>query len=254
MIGPCGGAQRETIVTFRLRHSTALRASAIVLTSLSFAGAAQPAAAQNIFEMLFGAFRPPERTQVPFDPAAHETRRADRTGGGTVYCVRTCDGRYFPMQRHAGTSPAEMCRSFCPASKTMVFSGGKIDSAVAANGTRYADLDNAFVYREKMVDNCTCNGRDGLGLAHLDAASDPTLRPGDIVATNEGFATFRDRTRGSPHFTAINPASSEWARKLAETKIRSPASTQGIGAVANDIVEPDLTNGMASSDDRQATR
>jgi hypothetical protein len=243
-------------VTFRLRHSAALRAAAIVLTSLSFASVAQPAAAQNIFEMLFGAFHPSERTQAPFDPAASETRRADRSsfGHGTVYCVRTCDGRYFPMQRHAGTSPAEMCHSFCPASKTMVFSGGKIDSAVAANGTRYADLDNAFVYREKMVDNCTCNGRDGLGLAHLDPASDPTLRPGDIVATNQGFATFRDRNGGSPHFTAINPSSSEWARKLAETKIRGSASTQRIGSVANDIIAHDLTNGMASSDDRQAAR
>jgi hypothetical protein len=243
-------------VTVRLRQSAFLCAGAIVLTGLNFVGTAQPAAAQNIFEMLFGSFRPPERAQAPFDPAARETRRADRSsfGHGTVYCVRTCDGRYFPLQRHAGTSPAEMCHSFCPASKTMVFSGGKIDSAVAANGTRYADLDNAFVYREKVVDNCTCNGVDGLGLAHLDTASDPTLRPGDIVATNEGFATFRDKNGGSAHFTAINPSSSEWARKLAETKIRGASSTQRIGPVANDTIAHDLTNGMASSDDRQAAR
>ena len=32
----------------------------------------------------------------------------------------------------------------------MVFSGGKIDTAVAQNGTRYADLDNAFAYRDKV--------------------------------------------------------------------------------------------------------
>jgi hypothetical protein len=243
-------------VKFRPRYSTFLRAGAIILTSLSFTGAAQPAAAQNFFEMLFGSFRPAEGAQTPFDPAPRETRRADRNGvgRGTVYCVRTCDGRYFPMQRHAGTSPAEMCQSFCPASKTMVFSGGRIESAVATNGTRYADLDNAFVYREKMIDGCTCNGVDGFGLADLDTASDPTLRPGDIVATNEGFATFRNKNGGSPHFTAVNPSSSEWARKLTETKIRGAASTQRIGPVANDTVAHDLTNGMASNDDRQAAR
>ena len=61
-------------------------------------------------------------------PAAGE---ASGFGHGTVYCVRTCDGRYFPLQRHAGTSPAELCQSFCPAAKTMVFSGSKIDTAVA---------------------------------------------------------------------------------------------------------------------------
>ena len=89
-------------------------------------------------------------------------------GHGTVYCVRTCDGRYFPMQNHAGASAAEICRSFCPAAKTMVFSGSKIDTAVAQNGARYADLDSAFAYRDKVVDHCTCNGKDGLGLARVE--------------------------------------------------------------------------------------
>ena len=54
-----------------------------------------------------------------------------------------------------------------------------------ANGARYADLDNAFVYRERILDNCTCNGRNSFGLAPIDAASDPTLRPGDIVASGD---------------------------------------------------------------------
>ena len=111
-------------------------------------------------------------------------------GHGTVYCVRTCDGRYFPLQRHAGATPAELCKSFCPAAKTMVFSGSKIDTAVAPNGTRYADLDNAFAYRDKVTDSCSCNGKDGLGLARVEASGDPTLRPGDIVATDGGLATY----------------------------------------------------------------
>ena len=141
------------------------------------ASAAQPAGAQGIFELLFGSaprfVRPslPPQIRSYADPGdRRETRRHSGDSGGssghsTVFCVRTCDGRYFPLQHHAGVSPAELCQSFCPASKTMVFSGSKIDYAVAHNGRRYADLDNAFAYRDKVAENCTCNGKDGLGLA-----------------------------------------------------------------------------------------
>jgi hypothetical protein len=99
--------------------------------------------------------------------------------------VRLCDGRYFPIQRHANASPVQLCSAFCPATKTQVFNGSQIDHAIASNGARYADLDNAFVYRQKVVDNCTCNGRDSFGLVRIDVAADPTLRQGDIVASGD---------------------------------------------------------------------
>ena len=153
----------------------------------------------------------------PIRSACSASSRAGRApsgfGHGTVYCVRTCDGRYFPLQRHAGATPAELCKSFCPAAKTMVFSGSKIDTAVAPNGTRYADLDNAFAYRDKVSDSCSCNGKDGLGLARVESSGDPTLRPGDIVATNDGLATYTGKNK-TAEFTPIGTSSSEWARRL----------------------------------------
>jgi hypothetical protein len=108
-------------------------------------------------------------------------------GGGryVAYCVRLCDGRYFPMQRHSNATSIQLCNAFCPSAKTQVFNGSQIDHAVAANGARYANLDNAFVYREKIVPGCTCNGKDAFGLAKVDIKSDPTLKPGDIVATED---------------------------------------------------------------------
>jgi outer membrane biosynthesis protein TonB len=140
-------------------------------------------------------------------------------GRGTVFCVRTCDGRYFPMQRHAGASTAEVCRSLCPAAKTIVFSGSNIEGAAAPNGTRYTHLDSAFAYRKKVVPNCTCNDKDEPGLARMEAASDPTLRPGDMVATSAGLATFNGKSR-SAELKPVNPSSAEAARKLAATKVR----------------------------------
>ena len=111
-------------------------------------------------------------------------------------------------------SATELCKSFCPAAKTKVFAGSKIDHSVASDGTRYADLDNAFLYRERTVDNCTCNGKDAFGLAPLKPELDPTLRPGDIVATNDGLATYNgNRNARSAEFTPIDKsgAPSEWS-------------------------------------------
>lgn len=126
--------------------------------------------------------------------------------------MRTCDGRYFPLQRSASVSPAEQCKSFCPAAKTMVFHGAKIDTSVSG-GTRYADLDNAFVYKAKVVDGCTCNGKDAFGLAPASAAADPTLRAGDIIATNDGLQTVRNTGNKTTEFTPVAAAQlgKQWA-------------------------------------------
>ena len=128
--------------------------------------------------------------------------------GGTAYCVRLCDGRYFPLSSAVVDSRdggAKMCSSLCPAAKTAIFRGGDIDHAYGTRGERYADLDQAFVYRNRVVPDCTCNGQDAFGLAHIDPANDPTLRPGDMVATKEGIATYTGRP--DANFTPVNPAS-----------------------------------------------
>ncbi|WP_205759215.1 DUF2865 domain-containing protein, partial [Lactobacillus crispatus] len=64
--------------------------------------------------------------------------------------MRSCDGRYFPVQARGGATPAQMCQAFCPATPTKVFYGSGIDGATAANGERYADSENAFAYRKAL--------------------------------------------------------------------------------------------------------
>jgi hypothetical protein len=211
---------------------------------------ADAASAQGLFGALFGgqvqpavrAAPPPARAPAYADPG-HGTSSdplhffrslppgsaaaQPAAGGSFAYCVRLCDGRYFPLQRHGEAAPAEMCSAFCPAAKTKIFYGSAIEQAVGHDGKSYSNLANAFVYRERLVSGCTCNGRDGLGLAALDAASDPTLRPGDIVATKNGLKTFsgmRSR-RGSQvaNFTAIDRSGLPrdlWQR-LARTSVRA---------------------------------
>jgi hypothetical protein len=94
----------------------------------------------------------------------------------------------------------------CPASKTKVFFGSTIDTAVAGDGTRYGSLDNAYLYRKRLVADCTCNGRDAFGLVPLPVAGDPTLRPGDIVVTANGLMAYAGKNVRGQAYTPVDPS------------------------------------------------
>jgi hypothetical protein len=199
------------------------RLAAVVLAALALSPATvAPASAQGLFEALFGRIHhrpvyrlPPQATPFadPFRMFDRDRRMSGDVGGpATAFCVRACDGRFFPIQRHARMSTAEACKSFCPASPTMVFQGSKIDYAVGPRGIRYSNLENAFLYRRRLVDNCTCNGKDAFGLVRLDVKEDPTLHPGDIVATRNGLATVRNPK--TAEFTPVDPKSALAAVKV----------------------------------------
>ncbi|MFB9270208.1 DUF2865 domain-containing protein [Bradyrhizobium erythrophlei] len=178
------------------------------LLCLSLAPAAQ---AQDFFSELFGNLvrgRPPV-IRMPFDdgnaPVMPQVVRP-RYGGGQAYCVRTCDGRYFPISTSGNQSKAESCNSFCPASETEIVYGSGIDNAVTENGEAYSELPNAFRYRSELVAGCTCNGKDPVGLASIKIEDDPTLRKGDIVAGENGLMAVGrgpDRRGASLNFTPV---------------------------------------------------
>src|SRR5262245_39223851 len=92
--------------------------------------------------------------------------------------------QYDPKDAADQESTELTCSSLCPASPTKIYHGNSINRAVAPDGKRYSELATALVYREKIIPGCTCNGRDAFGLVTPPVADDPTLRPGDIVATN----------------------------------------------------------------------
>src|SRR2546429_6218576 len=160
------------------------------------------ASAQNIFEAFFGRLwnSPVNSYADPTPPLP--SPEATRPEGGVAYCVRLCDGRYFPMQRHSEVSSAQTCSSVCPASATKIYSGNSIDHALAPDGKRYSELATAFAYRKKIIPGCTCNGRDAFGLVTIPVADDPTLRPGDILATNAGLMAYNGGP-DNPNFTPL---------------------------------------------------
>ena len=176
----------------RLIGKVAGGAAILVVVSAGLAWA--PAAhAEDFFSALFGGFRmrPPPEIRVPFPnddmPRYDAPRQRASYGGGTAYCVRGCDGRYFPAQGNDAESKAQSCKSFCPASETSLVYGGNIDDATSDKGKPYSELPNAYRYRNEIVAGCTCNGKDPVGLAQVKVEDDPTLRRGDIVASSDGL-------------------------------------------------------------------
>jgi hypothetical protein len=60
-------------------------------------------------------------------------------GRGVAYCVRLCDGRYFPIQRHANASPVQQVVDNCTCNGKDSFGLARID--VAADPTlRQGDI------------------------------------------------------------------------------------------------------------------
>jgi hypothetical protein len=164
------------------------------LCGLSFAPTVQ---AEDFFSALFGAFRAPRShapsMPLPFasegNPFFQQNDIRPRVGysGGQAYCVRTCDGRYFPISASGNQSRAASCNSFCPASETKVVYGSSVDDAATESGKPYSELPNAFRYRSEIVAGCTCNGKDQIGLAPVRIEDDPTLRKGDIIVGAGGL-------------------------------------------------------------------
>ena len=168
----------------RIAKGWKMAATAVLAVAL-LAPAAQ---AQDFFSNFFRSFgrsRAPS-FQTPFGDLQQSEPR-QRFGGGQAYCVRSCDGRYFPIAGNDRESRAAACNALCPKADTELVYGSPIDNAATENGKPYSELPNAFRYRNELVAGCTCNGKDQVGLAPVKIEDDPTLRKGDIVAGADGL-------------------------------------------------------------------
>ena len=197
-----------------MRKAWQIAAAAVLLAA---ATPSVPAQAGDFFSNLFGAFgmRPPAsrpQMSLPYGDEGPQPSEAQRPrvayGGGQAWCVRTCDGRHFPVVGNDAQSRAASCNSLCPASQTEIVYGNDIDHAVTAAGKPYSELSNAFKYRNEMVAGCTCTGKDQAGLAPVSIDQDPTLRKGDIVAGADGLMVANPASgkHAELNFTPIPPA------------------------------------------------
>jgi hypothetical protein len=250
-------ALRTEFYHSRMRRRMMLVAAAVLAGAV--ANAPRMAAAEGLFDLFFGGVQKQPQHQAPpqanffADPfglnqqAAQPVPRAMASGSGPAFCVRSCDGRYFPLTARGSASPAQMCQAFCPASPTKVFFGGSIDGASSTNGERYADSENAYAYRKAMRADCTCNGRYPAGLAPVDLTLDTSLRPGDVIATTSGLVAYSGVKLGAgqaPEFTPVASypgLTADVRARLGEMKV-APVTAE---MVASDAPLPESSREVA---------
>src|ERR1700680_2326151 len=217
-----------------------------------------PVSAEGLFDFFFGAQKQQARRARPqgnsfSDPFGlnqqpQQQAPAPRVAGyGPSFCVRSCDGKYFPLTLRGNATPVALCQAFCPASATKVYYGGNIDDATASNGEHYADSENAFAYRKALRGDCTCNGRDPAGLAPVALTLDTSLRPGDVLATSDGLMAYSGVKAGTGQAAEFTPVASypgltaDVRARLGEMKV-APATAE---TLANEAPLPESSRAVA---------
>jgi len=242
------------VVHWRRNEQLKWRAAILVgaLSAASIMAMPGLARAEGFMDFLFGgnqqrqavapdvnSYAAPYAPSAPLAPTVSQApHRA--AGRSLAFCVRLCDGRHFPLDHVANATPVETCRAMCPASKTKVFFGSEIDHAVTRDGARYAELDNAYVYRDHLVPNCTCNGKDAFGLTRIDVKSDSTLRPGDIVSTKDGLMAYAGERGQTRAFTRVNASAVELNPGSSRVQLSRRAEPSPVDDKPGTIVRPSL--------------
>lgn len=144
-----------------------------IFLALSFClSAATAAEAQSFFQTLFGNLfksAPAEKAprsvpSITFSPRNQGSHFRGPSWGGNyrTVCVRTCDGYYFPISASASrarfSKDSEACEARCGGARLYYLPKHSEDTAsmIDLTGRRYDQLDNAFVYRKKLIDGCSC--------------------------------------------------------------------------------------------------
>ncbi|KAB7784873.1 DUF2865 domain-containing protein [Methylorubrum populi] len=113
--------------------------------------------------------------------------------GTRTVCVRRCDGYVFPLGRLRSRTDlpihAAACAAACPNAPTDLFTlapgRSELDQAVGLDGRAYRRTASANLFRRIRVENCSCQPPDVAGPL-MPLAADRTLRPGDVVGSEEG--------------------------------------------------------------------
>lgn len=89
--------------------------------------------------------------------------RAEDIGRYRTLCVRTCDGYYFPISfsttRSGLARDAKQCEARCGAPAKLFYHrnpGADVEHMVDLSGQPYSGMENAFRYRQEVVDSCRC--------------------------------------------------------------------------------------------------
>jgi hypothetical protein len=158
--------------------------------------------AEGLFDFLFGSnapwAAPPPREAPRWRDRPPEARAGVRSanpgssGAGDGFCVRTCDGYFFPLIKSSNATRQQSCEYACPSAPMAIYHGSSIEGARNHKGDRYTVLPTAFSFRDKATKQCACNEpQSSQDFFVRISRSDPTLRSGDILVEGNGAVAYR---------------------------------------------------------------
>lgn len=189
----------------------------------------QPQRPNNFFESLFGRSAYPDEGEFVDVPKVSTYR---------TLCVRACDGFYFPISFSATPSKfredESICRAQCPATEVALYAhrnpGEEVSQAVSIAGKVYADMPNAFKYRQAYNAACSCR-LPGQSWAEALGELDNTLRRGDIVVTEEQSKAMQQQ--------AIGGAPTQAPKASGNSRTGTRRTTRGANADAGQVPPPE---------------
>jgi hypothetical protein len=175
----------------------------------------------------FGALREASAPRTSQTPRGRPLR-AERPGSGglagTSYCVRLCDGYFFPVgQTEGGDAGAHdlVCAARCPNAETRLYvapPGSDGITGASHRGKPYEALPTAFRFQTAIDKSCACQPT-GRGVASLPVLKDFTLRQGDVVMTRAGLRALASVRRYPLREASLVPL--ERARSLSAAERKS---------------------------------
>ena len=100
-----------------------------------------------------------ETSRQPVRAYYNASQNYERSGTYRTYCVRMCDGYYFPIN-YASTNltrDAERCSASCDGARLFYHrTGGEPEEMIDLTGRSYTSYPLAFKYRTELVEGCQC--------------------------------------------------------------------------------------------------
>jgi hypothetical protein len=182
----------------------------------------QPASTQSAANAATRVIVPP--TRVSSDDSSSEHGHGYRT-----YCVRLCDGYYWPISYSAGSErlnrDAAACQSSCDSPARLFvhrMSGGGPATMVSLDGVPYASLKTAFQFRSQYDAQCRCKPQPWDEAAtdqhRLFAATDAAKRGNQAAAAEAKRLSAKVEAERAQTLAARDAANARANRQLATVK------------------------------------
>ena len=184
----------------------------------------------------------PVDPDMPVDPDA-PAGPAAKQRSARVFCVRRCDGAFYPLAVDVLSDwmgdMDRICQAQCPASASAAYAGEGADDvadAVASDGSPYSALPGAFKFRHGSTPACACRAPHQ-SWADALAGADALLEPheGDVTVTAALSAAMARPARSPGKATSAAPVSPGKVPRRTKAPVVVPPATP------SPVLDRDLT-------------